>query len=201
MEAQLHILVNNAGVGSCPKALTKDGFEMQFGTNHLGHFLLTNLLLDLLKNSAPSRIVVVSAMLHKMTDIRKDDLMAEKSYSAFEAYCHSKLANILFAKELAKKLAGTGVTVNSCHPGVVQTELGRHDNKFMQLFIKPLLAPFFKTPVEGAQTQIYLALDPDLANVSGKYFSNCKEETPSKAAQSDETAAWLWQKSSDLVKL
>lgn len=117
LESQLHLLINNAGVMMCPKALTKDGFEMQIGTNHLGHFLLTNLLLDLLKASAPSRIVNVSSAGHTMSDINKDDLMSEKSYSKLKAYAQSKLANVLFSTELAKKLEGTGVTVNSLHPG------------------------------------------------------------------------------------
>jgi NAD(P)-dependent dehydrogenase (short-subunit alcohol dehydrogenase family) len=202
LESQLHILINNAGVMACPKALTKDGFEMQLGTNHLGHFLLTNLLLDLLKASSPSRIIVVSSSGHKMSDIDKDDLMNEKSYSKWKAYGRSKLANILFARELSKKLEGTGVTVNSCHPGVVQTELGRHMNENVRKYlIQPFFLPFFKTPWEGAQTQIYLALDPELSEVSGKYFNNCMEETPSKPARDDETAAWLYKKSAELVKL
>lgn len=201
-EDNLHILINNAGVMACPKAYTKDGFEMQLGTNHLGHFLLTNLLLDMIKASSPSRIVNVSSEGHKIGAIYKDDLMSEKSYSKYKAYGQSKLANILFSRELAKMLEGTGVTVNSCHPGVVQTELGRHMNETVRKFvIQPLLSPFFKTPWQGAQTQIYLAVDPDLDKTSGKYFSNCKEKTPSRAARDDETAAWLYQKSIELVSL
>lgn len=120
-ENNLHILINNAGVMACPRMLTKDGFEMQIGVNHLGHFLLTNLLLDLLKNSAPSRIVVISSSGHKFTNIKTDDLNSEKSYHKFKAYSQSKLANVLFANELARRLKDTGVTVNSLHPGVVQT--------------------------------------------------------------------------------
>lgn len=117
VENNLHILINNAGIMACPKALTKDGFEMQLGTNHLGHFLLTNLLLDLLKASAPSRVVVVSSCLHQIGRIKKDDLNSEKSYWKWTVYGQSKLANILFAKELARRLQGTGVTVNALHPG------------------------------------------------------------------------------------
>jgi retinol dehydrogenase 12 len=116
-EDKLDILVNNAGVMACPRSLTEDGFEMQIGVNHLGHFLLTNLLLDLLKAGAPSRVVVVSSEAHRMYDINKDDLMSEHSYSRFRAYSQSKLANILFTRELAKRLSGTGITVNCCHPG------------------------------------------------------------------------------------
>jgi retinol dehydrogenase 13 len=118
VEDQLHILVNNAGIMACPKGKTKDGFELQLGTNHLGHFLLTNLLLDLLKSSAPSRIVVVSSVLHILGRIKKDDLMSEKFYQRWLVYGKSKLANILFTHELAKRLQGSGVTANSLHPGL-----------------------------------------------------------------------------------
>uniref|UniRef100_T1GSZ3 Uncharacterized protein n=1 Tax=Megaselia scalaris TaxID=36166 RepID=T1GSZ3_MEGSC len=125
-ETKLDILINNAGVMATPKTLTKDGFEMQLGVNHLGHFLLTNLLLDTLKKSAPSRIVVVSSAIYIFGSINKADLNSEKAYSKVGAYSQSKLANILFTKELTKRLEGTNVTVNCCHPGVVKTELGRH---------------------------------------------------------------------------
>lgn len=116
-ESKLHILINNAGVMACPQSYTKDGFETHFGTNHLGHFLLTNLLLDLLKASAPSRIVVVSSFAHLIGTIKKHDLNSEKSYQKHLVYAQSKLANILFAREIAKRLKGTGVTANSVHPG------------------------------------------------------------------------------------
>lgn len=116
-EKKLNILINNAGIMACPKSYTEDGFEMQIGVNHLGHFLLTNLLLDLLTASAPSRIIVVSSSAHKFSDINRDDLMSEKSYNKIKVYGQSKLANILFALELGRRLEGTNVTVNSCHPG------------------------------------------------------------------------------------
>lgn len=119
LEHQLHILINNAGVMACPKLFTSDGFELQLGVNHLGHFLLTNLLLDLLKASAPSRIVVVSSDAHKFGGINKDDLMCEKSYNKYKAYAQSKLANVLFTRELSKKLEGGGITINSLHPGKI----------------------------------------------------------------------------------
>lgn len=117
IESRLDILICNAGIMAVPKALTEDNFEMQLGVNHLGHFLLTNLLLDMLKLSSPSRIVVVSSMAHSFGKINKDDLLSEKKYGKWGAYGQSKLANILFTRELAKKLEGTGVTVNCCHPG------------------------------------------------------------------------------------
>lgn len=125
-ESKLDILINNAGVMATPKLLTKDGYELQFGVNHLGHFLLTNLLLETLKKSAPSRIVVVTSSIYLFGSINKADLNSEKAYSKVGAYAQSKLANLLFTKELAAKLEGTNVIVNCCHPGVVKTELGRH---------------------------------------------------------------------------
>ena len=201
VENRLDILINNAGVMACPKSYTEDGFEMQMGVNHLGHFLLTNLLLDLLKKSAPSRIVIVSSEGHKISNINREDFMNEESYSKLKVYGQSKLANILFANEMARKLKGTGVTVNSCHPGLVHTNLGRHMNDFnwIRPIYRAILKPFYKNPYEGAQTQIRLAVDPSLENVSGKYFSDCEEVLPSKAAQDNETAAWLWRKSATLI--
>lgn len=199
LEHNLHILINNAGVMACPKMITKDGFEMQLGTNHFGHFHLTNLLLDLLKASSPSRIVVVSSSGHKLSGLMRDDLMGEKSYSKLKNYGQSKLANILFARELAKRLKGTGVTVNSCHPGIVQTELGRHMSSWLRPIYRRVLKPLYKTPIEGAQTQIRLAVDPELENVSGKYFSDCEVTEPAKHAQSDADAKWLWDKSNELI--
>lgn len=201
LESKLHILINNAGVMMCPKSYTKDGFEMQFGTNHLGHFLLTHLLLDLIKASAPSRIINVSSSAHKFGDIERDNLMGEKSYGRVKAYGQSKLANVLFSRELSKKLAGTGVTVNSCHPGAVKTELQRHIHPIITHVIGPLFEPFFKTPWEGAQTQIRMAVDPSLENVTGKYFADCEEAATSKHATNDDTATWLYEKSLELVKL
>lgn len=134
LECQLHILINNAGIMACPKATTKDGFEIQLGTNHLGHFLLTNLLLDLLKAAAPSRVVVVSSILHRIGRIKKDDLNSEKSYWKWFVYGQSKLANILFTRELAKRLEGTKVTANCLHPGLkileVSSRLKFYDWKY-----------------------------------------------------------------------
>ena len=200
MESQLHILINNAGVMICPKSLTKDGFEMQIGTNHMGHFLLTNLLLDLLKISTPSRIVVVSSIAHIPGYINKNDLNSEKSYNRVIAYNQSKLANVLFSNELSKKMQGTGVTVNSLHPGAVMSDLQRHV-KTLAFLSTPLQHIFFKTTINGAQTQIMLAVDPDLENVTGKYFKDCRQASPSMKAQDDEMAEWLWKTSEEWVGL
>jgi len=197
-EKQLHILVNNAGLVAASREHTKDGFELTFGVNHLGHFLLTNLLLDLLKKSSPSRIVVVSSLGHRRGTIHKHDLMGVNWFGKFSAYSQSKLANILFANELSRRLKGTGVTVNSCHPGLVETEIGRRSTAFKAMMM--VFKPWSKTPLEGAQTQIRLAVDPELESVTGKYFDNCQEAKTAKAAQDEETASWLFKKSAELVK-
>ncbi|XP_017846266.1 retinol dehydrogenase 12-like [Drosophila busckii] len=196
---RLHILINNAGLGLGPRRLTKDGFEMQLGVNHMGPFLLTMLLVDLLKKSAPSRVVNVSSRVHAYGKLKVDDLNSEKSYNETGAYNQSKLANILFTRELAKRLEGTGVTVNALHPGVVDTELYRNlkciQNDFGQHVVRPLMTPFVKTPKSGAQTTLYAALDPDLVNVTGLYFSDCKPKKVSAAAADEETAKFLWTES------
>ncbi|XP_016989791.1 retinol dehydrogenase 13 [Drosophila rhopaloa] len=196
---KLHILINNAGIMDCPKMLTKDGFEMQIGVNHMGHFLLTLLLLDVLKSSAPSRIVVLSSLAHRFGRINRDDLNSEKSYDRKMAYCQSKLANILFTRELSKRLEGTGVTVNALHPGVVNTELFRNTPFFGSKFGKMLIAPFIwifiKTTKNGAQTSLYAALDPSLNNVSGLYFSDCKPKKVGSAAQYGDDDEFLWAES------
>lgn len=149
----------------------------------------------------PSRIVVVSSDAYKFGRINKDDWNSEKSYNKYHAYSQSKLANILFARELSKLLEGTGVTVNSLHPGVIRTELSRHINPFIRKFIlQPFLAyPFFQSPYEGAQTQIKLAVDTELANVSGKYFTYGKERRLFQKAQDDEISKWLWDKSLEIT--
>lgn len=203
-EQRLDILINNAGIMATPRKLTVDGFEQQFGVNHLGHFLLTNLLLDRLKQSAPSRVVVVSSAAHVLGKINRDDLMGEKKYSKFlGAYCQSKLANIMFTRTLAEKLKDTGVTVNACHPGIVRTELMRYSTlpvwcrktlQFVGLY-------FFKSPKSGAQTAIRLALDPALEKKTGGYYLDSMPFPVAPWAKNKETAEWLWQESERLVGL
>ncbi|KAF6321644.1 retinol dehydrogenase 14 [Rhinolophus ferrumequinum] len=200
-EPRLDVLINNAGIFQCPYMKTEDGFEMQFGVNHLGHFLLTNLLLGLLKSSAPSRIVVVTSKLYKYGDINFEDLNSEQSYNKSFCYSRSKLANILFTRELARRLEGTNVTVNVLHPGIVRTNLGRHIH--IPLLVKPLFNlvswAFFKTPVEGAQTSIYLASSSEVEGVSGKYFGDCKEEELLPKAMDESVARKLWDISEVMV--
>ncbi|XP_038175947.1 retinol dehydrogenase 14 [Arvicola amphibius] len=200
-EPRLDVLINNAGIFQCPYMKTEDGFEMQFGVNHLGHFLLTNLLLGLLKSSAPSRIVVVSSKLYKYGDINFEDLNSEQSYNKSFSYSRSKLANILFTRELARRLEGTNVTVNVLHPGIVRTNLGRHIH--IPLLARPLFNlvswAFFKSPLEGAQTSIYLASSPEVEGVSGKYFGDCKEEELLPKAMDESVARKLWDISEVMV--
>ncbi|XP_048778378.2 retinol dehydrogenase 12-like [Ostrea edulis] len=199
-EPRLDILINNAGVMMCPLGRTAEGFEMQLGTNHLGHFLLTNLLLDKMKKSAPARIVNVSSYSHTYTNkINFDDINSEKSYSRTQAYAQSKLANILFTRELSKRLKGTGVTANSLHPGVVITELARYIPGYNIAW--PLFIFIMKFPREGAQTSIQCAVEETLESVSGKYFSDCAVSKESKAAQDNEAAKRLWDVSVKMVGL
>jgi len=201
-ESRLDILINNAGVMMCPYQKTKDGFEMQFGTNHLGHFLLTMLLLDLLKKSAPSRIVNVSSIGHSLGSgkIHFDDINFEKDYSPYEAYFHSKLANVLFTRELSKRLESCHVTANSLHPGAVKTDLERHFT-ILQTLMVPVRWYTYKSAEQGAQTSIYCAVSEEMEGVSGKYLADCAIKEPSKGAQDDEAASKLWDLSLKLVGL
>ncbi|RDD40165.1 Retinol dehydrogenase 14 [Trichoplax sp. H2] len=203
-EKQISVLINNAAVAHCPYSTTQEGFEMQFGVNHLGHFLLTNLLLDKLKESAPSRIVIVSSGLYKYATIDFDDLHGVRYYSPQVAYKQSKLANLLFAHELNKKLQGSGVTVNSVHPGVVRTDLGRHSEwvkSYWIVLLRPLLMLILKTPLQGAQTSIYCAVAEELEGVSGHYYGDCMEKKLLPRAKDDEIAKKLWDISCKLVNL
>lgn len=202
-EKRLDILINNAGVMAMPRGVTKDGFEMQLGVNHLGHFLLTNLLLDILKASAPSRIIVLSSLAHKYGEINRDDLNSEKLYNKYTAYSQSKLANILFTQELARRLKGTCVTVNCVHPGIVKTDLGRHlVHSYVKKLIDPFTYYFFKTAKSGAQTTIMLAVEPELEKVSGQYFADCKaQKVAPSARRNNNDAEWLWKESEKLTKL
>ncbi|KAF3703010.1 Retinol dehydrogenase 14 [Channa argus] len=202
-ESKIDVLVNNAGIYQCPYTKTEDGFEMQLGVNHLGHFLLTHLLLDLLKTSAPSRIVVVSSKLYKNGHVNFDDLNSENNYDKAFCYSQSKLANLLFTLELARQLEGTGVTVNALTPGIVRTGLGRHVE--IPLLAKPLFhlasLAFFKSPLEGAQTPLYLACSPEVEGVSGKCFANCEEEELMAKATDEQAAKRLWDISRRMVGL
>uniref|UniRef100_A0A4W4HJW0 NADP-retinol dehydrogenase n=1 Tax=Electrophorus electricus TaxID=8005 RepID=A0A4W4HJW0_ELEEL len=193
----LDILINNAGVMMCPYMKTVDGFEMQLGVNHLGHFLLTYLLIGLLKRSAPARVVVVSSLAHYFGWIRFHDLHSQGSYNSGLAYCQSKLANILFTRELARRLKGSNVTVNSVHPGSVRSELTRHSATMSLLFA--LFSAFLKTAREGAQTSIYCATAEELHSISGTHFSDCAPASVAPQGRCEETARRLWDVSCELL--
>ncbi|XP_028822211.1 retinol dehydrogenase 13-like [Denticeps clupeoides] len=203
-EERLDILINNAGVMACPKWKTEDGFEMQFGVNHLGHFLLTNLLLERLQKSAPCRIINVSSLAHETGRIHFDDINLDKDYNPWKSYKQSKLANVLFGRALAARLRGSGVTVYSLHPGAIRTELGRHLGLTMPLIQRLLIYPIMlllKTPWEGAQTTIYCAVDEGEARNSGLYYSDCAPKQAAPQACDDEAAEKLWALSSSMVHL
>ncbi len=197
---RLDVLVNNAGAIIGTRRLTEDGVEATFALNHLAYFLLTNLLLDLLKASAPSRIVNVSSNAHKGATIDFDDLQMERGYTGMRVYDHSKLANVLFTYELAKRLEGTGVAANCMHPGVVATTLAKDAALWLRI-LWPLMSPMLLSPEKGAETVIYLASSPDVEGVTGKYFV---EKTPVKTSEESynkEVASRLWDASAELVKL
>ncbi len=196
----LHLLINNAGGIFHERRETKDGLEMTFALNHLAYFLLTNLLLDVIKKSAPARIVNVASRAHTRGRIDFADLQKTKSYAGWPTYSQSKLANVLFSHELARRLAGTGVTSNCLHPGVVATGFGRSDRGIWGLVTR-LAAPFLLSPEKGAATTIYLALSPEVETVSGKYFADCKVARPAPEALDLMVASRLWQVSENLTGL
>ncbi|WP_331116628.1 SDR family oxidoreductase [Archangium sp.] len=198
--SRLDVLLNNAGLILDRRKLTEDGFEATFATNHLAHFLLTNLLLDLLKASGASRVVNVSSEGHRMGSLAfLDDVQVERGgYSGIKVYGNSKLANILFTRGLARRLEGTKVTTNSLHPGVVRTAFGLNSEGFFKHLVK-LTAPFMLTAEGGARTSVYLASSPEVEGVSAKYFIKSKVARESKAARDDAAAEKLWRKSVELT--
>jgi len=189
---RLHALVNNAGAYNDKKRLTADGNEATFAVNHLGYFLLTIELLDLLKSSAPARVVNVSSEAHRSARINLDDPNLENGYGGWKAYGQSKLANVLFTYELARRLKGTGVTANCMHPGVVGTgffnKIGGLTGKFLRLF-----APFMRTPEKGADTVIWLASSPEVEGITGKYFVDRKEQATNSESYNTTIATRLWE--------
>jgi retinol dehydrogenase-12 len=193
----LHILINNAGLAGT-HGQTKDGFELAFGVNHLGHFLLTDLLLQRIKESAPARIVTVSSRAHtRCREINWEGLRKRTStLTAIDEYAQSKLANLLFSAELARRLEGTGITTYALHPGVVATEVWRH----LPWFLRPLLKfAGMISAEEGAKTTLHCATAPELEKQSGLYYDRCNPRTPSKLGQDADLARALWRKSEALV--
>ncbi|XP_076014182.1 retinol dehydrogenase 12 [Genypterus blacodes] len=197
-EKTLHYLINNAGVAICPHSITADGFEMQFGVNHLGHFFLTFLLMDLLKHSAPSRVINVSSALHAMGKIQFDDLGGEKDYNPIRAYTQSKLANVLFTRELAKRIEALGVTAYAVDPGMANTGIIRHIKHPLQDMIKRF-SFLLKTPEEGVFTTIYCVITAENKLLTGGYYKDCAITDSSRSGQDDGTALKLWAVSCHLL--
>jgi retinol dehydrogenase 14 len=196
---KLHVLVNNAGLVSARREVTEDGIERTFAVNHLGPFLLTNLLLDLLRRSAPARVVTVASAAHRQGDMPYDDLQFENGgYGTMRAYARSKLANVLFTAELARRLAGTGVTANCLHPGAVATNIWSHAPRYAQ----PLLAVaklFMISAEKGADTIVYLAASPEVEGLTGGYYERNRKVLPSRLAQDEAIAKTLWERSAAIV--
>ena len=199
--SRIDVLVNNAGGYWNTRHVTADGLERTFAINHLAPFLLTNLLLDRLKNSAPARVVTVSSNVQANGRIDFEDLQGERSYSGARAYNQSKLANVLFTYELARRLQATLVTANALHPGVVRTAFGTEDPGGLQRLFIPFVRPFMKAPGRGAATSIHLASAPDLEQVTGRYFAGSKPRRSSRRSYDQAAAARLWQLSADLTGL
>jgi NAD(P)-dependent dehydrogenase (short-subunit alcohol dehydrogenase family) len=199
--SQLHVLLNNAGGNFKTHRLSVDGIEMTFALNHLAYFLLANLLLDPLLAGAPARIINVSSGAHTGGKIDFDNLQGELSYSSFGPYANSKLANILFTTELARRLEGTGVTVNALHPGLTSTGFGRNNPGFLMDIMGVVMPLIGRSPEKGAATSIYLASSPQVQGLTGKYFVDCKVTQPAPAASDPALARKLWQVSAELVHL
>lgn len=196
---RLDLLINNAGLIAPRRTTTAEGFESTFAVNHLAPFLLTLLLRAKLEHSAPARIVVVASEAHRRSHLDFDDLMTTAGYSLFRAYGRSKLANILFARALARRLAGTAVTVNALHPGVVRTNLFNSGSPLARVGVATIGRLFMISPEEGAKTSLYLASSPEVEGCSGGYYSNCRLIEPSAAALKDEDGERLWEISTKLV--
>lgn len=198
---RLDVLVNNVGGYWATRHETEDGLERTFAVNHLAPFLLTNLLLDRLRSSAPARVVTVSSGAQSMGRIDFDDLMGDRSYNGQRAYNQSKLANVMFTFELARRLEGTGVTATVLHPGVVRTSFGQEDSgRWMRLML-PVARPFMKSPEEGAATSIHLASSPIVEGVTGQYFASSRPREASRASYDTGAAARLWEVSAELVDI
>ncbi len=197
---RLDLLTNNAGVFRSKRITTADGLETTFAVNHLAYFLLTNLLLEVLKASAPSRIINVASGDHSNATIDFDDLQGEKGYKGAKAYSQSKLANVLFTYELARRLEGRGVTANCLHPGVVRTNFGSGVSGVFGFMVKAL-RPLMISPEKGAETSIYLASSPEVEGLSGRYFIKKAEARSSDVSYDERLARRLWEVSAELTNL
>ncbi|KAG4075333.1 hypothetical protein HA402_003124 [Bradysia odoriphaga] len=201
-ENRLDVLINNAAIATGTYQMTEDGFETDIGVNHLGHFLLTNLLLELLRISAPSRILVVSSFGHRFGEISRSNLNSEMYYPGFLlAYTNSKLANVLFTRELSRRLENSNITANCLDPGFSMSALAQHLPPAFRIITQFVQRLFGRSPEHASETHVMLAVDPSVNKVSGKYFVDCIEEQPSILATDDADALWLWEASAKLTKL
>jgi NAD(P)-dependent dehydrogenase (short-subunit alcohol dehydrogenase family) len=198
---RLDVLVNNVGGSWAHRHVTADGLERTFALNHLAPFLLTHELWDLLVASAPARVVTVASQAHTFGRIDFDDLQGERSYKGQRAYNQSKLANVLFTYELARRLEGTGVTATALHPGVVNSGFGREDSGPLMKYLQPLGARLLKTPEQGAETPIYLASSPEVQGFTGAYFANRRLKRSSRASYDRDVARRLWEVSAELTSV
>ncbi len=194
-----HVLINNAGIFSPRRQLSPDGIELTFAVNHLAPFLLTHLLLDKIKSSAPARIITISSKLHERARLDLNDLQISRRYSGLKAYSNSKLANVLFTYELSRRLTNTNVTANAVHPGGVATNISSGGGFFGLLW--KILRPILLTPEQGAQTSIHVASDPELESITGTYFAESKPAPSSPASHDPSLAARLWDASAQLTGL
>jgi retinol dehydrogenase 12 len=199
-EAQIDVLINNAGALFATRQVTGDALEMTFATNHIGYFVVTNLLMERLKATPGARIVSTASDAHQRAKLDFDDLQMEKNYSGFGMYGRSKLMNILFTRELSRRLSGSGATANCLHPGFVATRFADIRGGLVSLMVKGAKR-FALTPEEGAKTIIYLASSPEVDGISGKYFHKCEQVTPTLEAQNDADAQRLWEISLQLSGL
>jgi NAD(P)-dependent dehydrogenase (short-subunit alcohol dehydrogenase family) len=197
----IDVLVNNVGGFWATRHVTADGLERTFALNHLAPFLLTDLLLDRLHEGVAGRVVTVSSNAHSLGRIDFDDLQGERTYSGARAYNQSKLANVLFTYELARRLGRSSVTANALHPGVVRTSFGAEDPAGVQRFLVPFMRPFMKSPARGAATSVYVASAPELQQVSGRFFADGKEKRSAELSYDTAVAARLWRVSGELVGL
>jgi NAD(P)-dependent dehydrogenase (short-subunit alcohol dehydrogenase family) len=193
-ERRIDVLINNAGALFNHRTVTEDGLERTFATNHMSYFVLEHMLRQRVFTSAPSRIINTSSDAHRRASLNFNDLQSEKNYSGFSVYSRSKLCNILFTRELSRRLSGTGVTANSLHPGFVATRFADESGGLGSYVIRAAKA-FAISPEKGAETIIYLASSPNVANITGRYFYKCRETTPTPQAQDDQAAQRLWQES------
>jgi len=197
-EPRIDVLINNAGAIFDRRQLTPDGLERTFATNHVSYLVLTHGLRDRLITAAPARVINTSSDAHRRAKLDFDDLQSARGYSAFGAYGRSKLCNILFTRELARRLAGTGVTANCLHPGFVNTRFGDEGRGALTTILR-LAKTLALSPEKGAATMVFLASSPDVANTNGEYFYKCRPSTPAKAGQDDATAKRLWEETARLA--